>query len=569
MAYGFADLFNITEEELINRTTGKKGRTVKKDEKLVKEKGKTAEVKSRRYKLPVRVRCGYIREDFTAEECGGKTLDDKTIKIKLRERYPELSGVSFNLKDLSSAVAAVNEEKKVNQMDKLESESSAEEMPMEVPEFADADSQDALFSGTDAGNLVSVEMAAEGSWLTLQVYYQEMRENQKLTFPLTLVNGEYKIPVDQAMGIEAMRLLWVRSYPEYKGCKLYYDDRRNLIVPFMEIKRDQELGVKEFELPITVGYLDFSKVYNGLDFGVEAQKTATLEEIRKLYGAAYPEYRFSTYYWNEEDNILFPVITNDEKISGNERVSVPVRIRVIGTELVLQESDFKGKHTASLEEIRQALEEIYPEYSKERTEMLVDDRGFVVPVLRGSRKGYYLIPNKYGEGLYVVTGRDGYEYRVEKTPFGIFECRVDGAEPRFYMDAPKVPGQIFKQVIRFFRKTPTKEAAIQLFYLRESGTYEIYIPKQKGTEHTVRYNRNAKKEEQEILFMDIHSHGSYPAFFSQTDNKDEKGTRLYMVIGSLARDPITYSWDLRAGIAGAYQNLKLEDIFEGELSYVV
>lgn len=604
MNNGFAGLFNITEEDLNKRKAGKQENAAKSNgKKSGKGTGKKAESRSIRHELPVRVRCGYIYKDFTVEECGGKSLDENTIKIKLREQYPELSGVSFMLADISATIAAVNEEKRkecesapkrlvdtdasggenaiedsVSNNEKnsesISSEdakapeeksipanqSGMEKASLEVPEFASADSKEASAE-------VLIEKNDGGSWLTLQIYYQEIGENQKLTFPLTLVNGEYKIPVDQVMGMEALRQLWVDSYPEYKGCKLYYDDQHNLLVPFMEIKKDQELSVMEFTLPITVGYLNFTRVFTCMDFGEKERGTATLEEIRKLYGAVYPEYRFSTYYFNEEDNLLFPVITKEEKISGRERLPVPVRVRVIGTEIILQESDFKGKRTVSLEEIRQVLEGIYPEYSKERTEMLVDATGFVVPILRGSRKGYYVVPNKYGEGLYLVKGRDGYEHRVEKTPFGTFECRVDGTNPKFCLEAPKVPNEILNQVLSFFRKTPTKEAAIQLFYLRETKTYEIYIPEQKSTDCTVYFERNWEKENQAVLFMDIHSHGKYPAFFSSVDNDDEKGTRLYLVIGTLDMDPISYSWRIRAGIAGAYESLKLEDIFEGGVYY--
>ena len=49
--------------------------------------------------------------------------------------------------------------------------------------------------------------------------------------------------------------------------------------------------------------------------------------------------------------------------------------------------------------------------------------------------------------------------------------------------------------------------------------------------------------------MDIHSHCYYPAFFSETDNKDEKGNRIYGVIGSLDKRPQLL---LRAGTGGCF-----------------
>ena len=66
--------------------------------------------------------------------------------------------------------------------------------------------------------------------------------------------------------------------------------------------------------------------------------------------------------------------------------------------------------------------------------------------------------------------------------------------------------------------------------------------------------------------MEVHSHASMPAFFSIIDNQDEKGIRLYMVLGNL--DKKAFSYVLRAGLAGVYGKLKLEDVFELEENHV-
>ena len=59
--------------------------------------------------------------------------------------------------------------------------------------------------------------------------------------------------------------------------------------------------------------------------------------------------------------------------------------------------------------------------------------------------------------------------------------------------------------------------------------------------------------------MDIHSHASFHAFFSSTDNEDEKGIRLYMVIGNL--DQPKCSFKIRAGMAGTFGDMALADVF--------
>ena len=60
--------------------------------------------------------------------------------------------------------------------------------------------------------------------------------------------------------------------------------------------------------------------------------------------------------------------------------------------------------------------------------------------------------------------------------------------------------------------------------------------------------------------MDIHSHASFSAFFSGTDNRDELGIRLYMVIGNLDKE--IHSVAFRAGLAGNFGKVSVEDVFD-------
>ena len=61
--------------------------------------------------------------------------------------------------------------------------------------------------------------------------------------------------------------------------------------------------------------------------------------------------------------------------------------------------------------------------------------------------------------------------------------------------------------------------------------------------------------------MDIHSHGSMKAFFSVTDNMDEQGLRLYMVVGRL--DTLLPEVELRLGVYGYFAPLEIiEEVFD-------
>lgn len=54
-------------------------------------------------------------------------------------------------------------------------------------------------------------------------------------------------------------------------------------------------------------------------------------------------------------------------------------------------------------------------------------------------------------------------------------------------------------------------------------------------------------EEDEHMVMDLHSHGLTEAFFSRTDNKDDRGaTKIAGVIGNLDKPEVTASFRLCA-----------------------
>ena len=56
-------------------------------------------------------------------------------------------------------------------------------------------------------------------------------------------------------------------------------------------------------------------------------------------------------------------------------------------------------------------------------------------------------------------------------------------------------------------------------------------------------------EDEYVLLWTFTVTGNLPTFFSATDNRDEKGIRLYMVIGNFSEEnPRSYNIMLRAGM---------------------
>lgn len=558
-------LFSAQDYE--NGKKGKKSGTGKGSKGGKKE---TA-AKGVRYPLPVRVFSGHIRCLLETGEFGGKTVSESDIKKKVREKYPELAGVEFSLVKFSNSFTEQYEKNNRTASEETGAESTGEELEKEQPveeplDFAAAESEAEEGSAEglseekeeDVAEEKKESLPAKGCWVKLDICYQAVAEDENVSMPVTVKAGEVSMEFTEetASSVADIREGWAAVHPEYAGCLFHYDDKQDLLIPF--VRGENEIKGKKYSLPVMVGYLDDMVTYTAQDFGDTALQSVTQEQIRKLYALNHPEFDNAIFSYIEESNGLFPVM-NFKKTGGADKYSLPLKIRGSGFVMDLEASDFDGKTEVTLEEVREALEEVYPEFSKERTEMIYDERGFVIPVLKGSKKGLTVTSTRKNQNFYRVKGRDGNRYRIEQMPYGQFDCREDGEEVDFHLSADRIPGKLLSEIVCFFRKNPCKEAAAQIFYDDKTGLYELYFPKQKTGACSVVFGRDMLLESEKTLVMDVHSHGRMTAFFSSVDNHDEKGTRLFLVLGEIDRK--APAWKLRAGIAGHYKELQLADVF--------
>ena len=467
-----------------------------------KEKGKElpAKKEKNRYELPIKFCAGHLQQIFSDDN--EKTWSEDKLKSQIRKTFRELAGVFFQLK------------------------------------------------------VMNVEEKEEGvtTYIKPEIMYKEISNEDKLEFPLEVVAGETSLWLDAKITLDEIKTLWTQEHPEYKGCKFQYDEKQKLLIPFVE---GSAPGGRLYSCPITVGYLDTKEVYTDDDFDEES---ISEDDIRDKYCEKYPEYEACDFVYQEELNLLFPIMRK-EKDPDKKLIAIPVELRAGGINLLVQSEDLNGKTEASLEEIRSVLEKIYPEYSKERTEMLYDKKHFVVPILKSSKKGVLVLSSDTQWKHEVITDRVGSKWRIETRPFGIFRYNLSEDGPvQFELTAPKIPKSMLYEVVKIFEKDPKREFAVQIFYDARNSRYELFIPEQRATGSTVEFSRDAEKEKELDLMMDIHSHGLFSAFFSITDNRDELGIRLYMVVGNLGAEE--HSFAFRAGLAGHFGRLEIEDIFE-------
>ena len=86
------------------------------------------------------------------------------------------------------------------------------------------------------------------------------------------------------------------------------------------------------------------------------------------------------------------------------------------------------------------------------------------------------------------------------------------------------------------------------------GEYRLRVPYQETSTCGVRYERLTS------TVLDIHSHGTMRAFFSGTDDQDEQGLRLYMVVGRL--DTLMPEIEMRVGVYGYFAPILLNEVFD-------
>lgn len=290
-----------------------------------------------------------------------------------------------------------------------------------------------------------------------------------------------------------------------------------------------------------------------------------------------PDYTDVVLTYNEEENIL--IVTHETIVAGpvaskekEEMYPTDATISLVFKKIELSKDLFKGKEQVTRKEVIKFLEKTYPEFSLERTELRYDKKNkLIMPILKSGKRGAYLLI-------------DGEESRREESPFltvtaqkeeeDEFGCVSGSAE----MKLPKIPFHILKEILTFFRdvyETLGTEAFAQIYYNWETGEYEVSVPRQVASPDAVEYKLDEDEQLKQLegkymLIMEIHSHGSFSAFWSRTDNEEELAHRLYAVVGNLPRFSYAKARThilVRAATGGYRVQMDVADVFEFPKSY--
>ena len=132
----------------------------------------------------------------------------------------------------------------------------------------------------------------------------------------------------------------------------------------------------------------------------------------------------------------------------------------------------------------------------------------------------------------------------------LFECK------EYFVMKNKMPKTIFEQIEQEIEKgDTTKEKFLQIVY--ENGKYSIYTPKQKGDAGSVVYLSN-----KDTVVLEFHTHPQMDAFFSDIDDRDEQGFKLYGVYSVINGKCSDYI--IRLSVYGYYLNISRFWISKGD-----
>lgn len=161
---------------------------------------------------------------------------------------------------------------------------------------------------------------------------------------------------------------------------------------------------------------------------------------------------------------------------------------------------------------------------------------------------------------YVVAG-NGLFIRAERSQFSVMvpiaSVKLRGlydVTSAVELKVERVPGVWLRSVLDSARRAMPCERMYQFHCNGDLHMWRCSTPEQSATPTSVKF-----KDDGESV-IDLHSHNSMPAFFSDTDDGDEQGFRFYCVIGRI--DTETPQIRCRVGVYGHHMDVPALDIFD-------
>lgn len=174
----------------------------------------------------------------------------------------------------------------------------------------------------------------------------------------------------------------------------------------------------------------------------------------------------------------------------------------------------------------------------------------------------------------LVPSSDGRIYELHKTEQGEFIApknkvtEFQQVRAGFTPALPLIPLSLMGQIVAFFRafleENAEYEAMAQIYWDKQEKKFFAFVPKQTVCKDAIEADLHEcpyEDGERYICYADIHSHDSMDAFFSHTDDQDERGTGLYFVVGRL--DEFFPKLKARISCGGSFVPIDPATVVEG------
>lgn len=249
----------------------------------------------------------------------------------------------------------------------------------------------------------------------------------------------------------------------------------------------------------------------------------------------------------ETDGCYVTIQLVNKKIEENDktvRVKLPVKMSFLhdpGPLEMLTPDMFNGKEYVTEQDIFNIVDKYFPNiYVCDNVDISYIDTVNTVSFMKlGRKKG---------------AGAKGFSLRTSVADFNI----KDGVLS-YRHNISCIPYKLMLEIYDYFVSKLPNEALARIMYSKKEHAYYVKYMELADTTLTGVAWRDDVCDEGEYVVMEVHSHNSMPAFFSEIDDQDEVLPMLYGVMGCL--DTEYPDFKIRAGYGGIFCEMAYWDVF--------
>ena len=344
---------------------------------------------------------------------------------------------------------------------------------------------------------------------------------------------------------------------------------------------------KNKPIPVSMSYdnvvTETDEPTNPLAAAIDAAETKNTEKARQSIYAKPPVFEYAGATENIEDSsqtfdeLRISKVVDFPELEDGKRVSWTVEYGKITKNVTDAKGMSVGKMKSDIETSKEFLDALKKAKDKNpickiKPRVTAQSKGTTEAGYKGVFTNMADV-EAAGKIISILPAKDGKVYEVRNTPMGRFITPIAGSDMLSdvragFIPAPGIsliPMDMMMRIIAFFRYFTCggadNEVLVNIYWDSHFKEFLVDTPTQIVSKVSVHSSESPDyQNERYIHYMDIHSHNSMGAFFSATDDADEKATRLYTVIGQLDK----YFPEIKTRISngGKFHEIDPSEVFE-------